>query len=187
LAHANRVRPEEGELRRGPVKKQMGVALDDALRSRLETSAAAKDHSLAEEIRQRLEHDFKEEAIDPVTRELVTGIIRLAETILLDLGAAWHASPKLHEAFAAAVTERLAGYAPPPRVEEASWALGLLGAPRLLSHPEDSPQTIGRTHERHDQRSHSYEHLQAAQRAKMSRLARRASKAIGRKKGNDQS
>jgi hypothetical protein len=54
---------------------------------------------------------------------------------------------------------------------------------RAFSGPNDSSETIGRTHERHDQRSHSYQHLQAAQaaqqaaqRSKIGRLAKRIAK-----------
>ena len=161
-------------MRRGPAKKQMGVALDDELRAKLEAACAeaarAKEgHSVAEEIRRRLKQSFEAEELDPVTRELLDGIINLAETIRLDLGAAWHAYPAIQEAFAAAVAQRLAGYAPPSNPGAEAAIRDLLGAG--LSHSDDPPETIGRTHERHDQRSHSYEHLQTAQRRRLARLA----------------
>jgi hypothetical protein len=163
---------------RGPSKKQMGVGLPAELRERLEAASAGAGHSLAEEIRQRLERTFKEDTLDPVTRELITGIINLAETIRLDLGAAWYAYPAIHEAFAAAIAQRLAGYVPPSTPGAEAAVRDLLGAG--LSHPQDSPETIGRTHERHDQRSHSYEQLQAVHRRKLAPLAKHIRKPGGK-------
>jgi hypothetical protein len=163
---------------RNPSKKQMGVGLPAELRERLEVASAGASHSLAEEIRRRVERTFKEDAGDPVTRELIAGILNLAETIRLDLGAAWHTYPAIHEAFAAAIAQRLAGYMPASSPGAEAAIRDLLGAG--LSQPQDSPETIGRTHERHDQRSHSYEQLQAIQRRKLAALTKHIRKPGGK-------
>ena len=151
----------------GEVKRQMGVSLDDALRAQLARAADVANRSIAEEIRVRLAHTFQEEAIDPVTRELIAGIISLAESIRVDLGAPWHSFRDPHAAFAAAVAQRIAGYG---TAAHSQAVRDLLGA--RLSGPDDPPETIGRTHERHDQRSHAYPHLKAVQHTKMAGLAK---------------
>src|SRR5262249_43125831 len=129
-----------------PSKRQMGVSLPGDLRAQLEKASEAAGISLAEEIRQRVERTFKEDAAmaaDPITHELTTGIANLADTIRLDLATAWYAHSFSHDAFAAAVAQRLAEYRPLPE----PWptvARDLLGSG--FSRPEDSPETVGRTH-----------------------------------------
>ena len=56
----------------------MGVALPDDLREQLQRAADAAGHSVAAEIRQRVERTFSEDAIDPVMRELIAGILTTA-------------------------------------------------------------------------------------------------------------
>jgi hypothetical protein len=152
----------------------MGVALDDALRAKLEASAAAKGHSLAAEIRQRLERDYKQEAIDPVTRELIAGILNLAELIRADANAPWHSGRWAHQAFAAAVAQRLTGYQPPDLAPEGSAFTDLFGA----------PETVGHAHERADQRTNPYQHLKAAQEQRQRKLVAAAARHL-KKKGDD--
>lgn len=59
--------------------KQIGVLLSDDTRKRLETAAAAGGHSIAEEIRQRLERTFEEESLDPKMRKLMNAIKEMVE------------------------------------------------------------------------------------------------------------
>ena len=156
---------------RREVKRQMGVSLDDALRAQLELAADVADRSIAEEIRVRDARTFQEEAIDPVTRELIAGIINLAESIRVDMGAAWHASSGAHAAFSAAVAQRLRYYKPgrTPETEKEQAARNLYGADTNgLLVPDDAAEMIGKTHERFDQRTHSYEYLRKAEEAKNS-------------------
>jgi hypothetical protein len=157
---------------RREVKRQMGVALSDDLREQLERAADVAGHSIAEEIRVRLAHSFQQEAIDPVTRELIEGIVNLAESNRVDMGAAWHASSGAHAAFSAAVAQRLRDYKPGPTpvTEKEQFARNLYGANTDgLFVPDDAAEMIGKTHERFDQRTHSYEYLRKAQEAKEAR------------------
>jgi hypothetical protein len=138
---------------------QTGLRLDGEVIDRLRHS----ERGLSDEIRDRLERTFKEDAIDAVTRELRDGLTNIAANLALDFGAQWHASPRAHEAFAAAIAQRVAAYAPPPRDG--------VGASDLFG-PADPPETIGRLRERDDQRTHGYEHLGSAQKSKTARLLR---------------
>jgi hypothetical protein len=181
-------------------RRQLGVALDHELRERLETLAEQGERSIADEIRQRIERTLEQDALaplvaaaqksgrtiadeiksrlertvaedsDPVTRELVVGILNLVEAIRADLGV-WHEQTPAHHAFAAAVAQLLADYRP---------LTPLTGAVAdLFGRPEELEAT-GRTLGRHDQRSHNYEHLKARQqqraRARAAAGARRAKK-----------
>jgi hypothetical protein len=131
---------------------QTAVRLPREMFDRLRQS----ERGVSEEIRERIGRTFKEDT-DPITQELIVGLLRLADAVRLDLGAAWHARKYPLEAFAAAVAQRLADYA-------ATHDTGLGAADELFPFPQDPPEAVGRTLERQDQRSHSYEHLQAAQR-----------------------
>jgi hypothetical protein len=158
----------------------MGVALPDDLRSQLERDAEAAGHSIASEIRRRVASSYAADAIDPITRELIDGIIRLAESLRVDFGAPWHADASSHAAFGAALAQRVAGYKPAGQVNPHP-RVGAVTAMLGLAKPEDQPDVIGRTHERHDWRSHSYPYIQAAQQARahkpnFARLKQRATK-----------
>lgn len=129
---------------------QVGIRLDPAVADRLRRGQGG----LSDEIRERLERTFKYDEVDPVTRELVEGLINIAALLRVDFRAEWHAWPGAYEAFAAAVVQRLAAYAPPP-------------APEMMVDPEseikeDETKMIGRTRERDDRRAHDYPHLEAA-------------------------
>ncbi len=124
---------------------------------------------VSEEMRRRIERTFVEDALDPVTRELIAGIINLDQSIRVDLGAPWHGFQGPHAAFAAAVAQRIANYKPPAKPGAEQAVRDLLGAG--LSGPDDLPETVGRTHERHDRRSHQYPHLQKVQHSKAAGLA----------------
>jgi hypothetical protein len=89
-------------------------------------------------------------------------LVRIAEQVRHDFGTEWHALPRAHEAFSAAIVQRLAAYPPPP--SGAAWS-DLFG-------PNDPPETIGRMRELDDRRKHSYPQLEAAQKRKTGRLFR---------------
>jgi plasmid stability protein len=130
----------EMSVRRGPPKKQMGVALDDELRAMLEASAAVKGHSLAAEIRQRLEQTFVDEGIDPKTRELFAKIVELDRLLWASQTnkLSWYRHAGAHRVFRNAIVALLARLRPPG---EAVFAPGDL-APHPLIASED-PETIG--------------------------------------------
>jgi hypothetical protein len=130
---------------------QIGIRLDPAVADRLRRGQGG----LSDEIRERLERTFRYDEVDPVTRELVEGLINIAALLCVDFRAEWHAWPGAYEAFAAAVVQRLSAYAPPPD-------------PVMMVDPEseikeDETKMIGRTRERDDRRAHDYPHLKAAQ------------------------
>jgi hypothetical protein len=143
----------------------VGVRVDPAIADRLRAS----NRGLSDEIRERLERTFKYDEIDPVTRELIEGLINIAALLRLDFWAEWHALPAAHKAFAAAVAQRLSAYAPPPGVQ-VDPECGI---------QEDETEIIGRMRERDERRGHYYPHLHAAQGAFSPRHA-------AKKGGNDE-
>src|SRR5262245_17439496 len=138
---------------------QTAVRLPRDVHERLKKSPAG----VSEEIRQRLERTFAQDALDPVTRELLAAVLRLTGLISLDLGAAWHATPGANEALAAAVADLIAAYKPRGRAYSRGGAVtNALG----LTKPEDQPDVIGRTLARHDRRANPSPYIEAAQRAR---------------------
>jgi hypothetical protein len=129
------------------------VVLSAEVRDKLKQS----ERGLSEEIRERIERTFKYDEVDPVTRELVEGLINMAALLRIDFGAEWHAWPSAYKAFAAAAAQRLVGYAPPPGIMTDA-------ASEMLT--ENDPETVGRMRERDDRRARVYQHLAAAQKRK---------------------
>ena len=108
------------------------------------------ERGVSEEIRRRIALTFEQDAADRVIRELCDGVRRIADKLRQDFGAEWHASLRAHQAFAAAVAQRIAQYTPPAITESAAgsdsvWAT--VGA-------DDPPETIGRLRESDDRREH---------------------------------
>jgi plasmid stability protein len=133
---------------RGPSKRQMGVGLPEDLRARLEVASAAAGHSVAEEIRRRVERTFIEDALDPPLRALIDDIVELAELVRLDVAGAWHTDPGAHAAFRSAVLA-LIGERSPDGVPTFGAVRDLFGAGISKS---DDPDTIGRALVRHHDR-----------------------------------
>jgi hypothetical protein len=130
------------------------VVLSPEVRDKLKQS----ERGLSEEIRERIERTFKYDEVDPVTRELVEGLINIAALLRIDFGAEWHRWPRAYEAFATAAAQRLAGYALPQDIVADTTS-------EMLTE-NDLPETVGRMRERDDQRAHVYRHLAAAQKRK---------------------
>ncbi len=124
---------------------QTGVRLDAGMIERLRQG----ERGVSEEIRNRLERTFAEDALDPVLRELREGITNIAARLCQDFGAEWHSSPKAHEAFTAAVLQRLSRYRPSASVQEAVKDADYLAEPRI----------IGKLRESDDLHQHMYEHI----------------------------
>jgi hypothetical protein len=116
--------------------------------------------NVSEEIRRRIERTLQQDAIDPITRELVTGIVNLAADAQAFLGAAWHSSQAVQEVFAAAVALRVAAYKPSP---SALTQLARDMGDAAASQVQQAPDALGAVIERADRRTHSYEHLQRLQ------------------------
>jgi hypothetical protein len=128
-------------------QRQLPVALSEDLRAQLESLSAEAGHSIAEEIRRRIERTIKEDA-DPVTRELWDGLVNIAAKLREDYNAEWHASSKAREAFSAAMVQRLEAYA--YLAEERQ------GADERLFTPSGPPKKIGRVREVEDRQRHFY-------------------------------
>lgn len=139
-----------------------GIRLDAKIVERLSVG----ERGISDQIRERLEQTFAEDDLDGVTRELRDGLVNIAARVRADFGCEWHMMPRAHQAFAAALTQRVAGYAPPPREAPAA------ASDLMFFGPDDEPETIGRMRERDDQRAHNYQHLKTALTRTMPRLAR---------------
>jgi len=141
-------------------EKQTAVRLPIEMYERLRQSSGSG--GVSEEIRRRLQRSFTEDALDPITRELASGVVNLAADVQRDLGAPWHEYGEFHSVFAAALAERLAAYKPARQasgVVELLREMGLSG-PAASQLPQ-APDVLGAMIERTDRRIHSYEHLQA--------------------------
>jgi hypothetical protein len=152
-------------------RKQVAVALSQEQRWLLERASQRSGRSVAQEIRERLDRaielDAKDAAIDPVTKELCDALQRIADRLFQDFGSPWHTSLRAHQAFAAAVSQRIAGYIPldGARSAAASESSAVVGL-------DEPPETIGRLRETDDRREYAvlYPQLQAAQAARSSQL-----------------
>src|SRR5262249_15593412 len=144
------LQPVLGRKMSGGRQKQMGVALPDDLRAKLDAAAVESGISLAEEIRRRLERSFtqdaNEKAQDPKTRELADDVMRLAEAITYqakhegDRSWVWHSNAATHAALAEALRtwmDIISGRSDTP----SDLPVGLLG--------RSDPPTLGRATARH--------------------------------------
>lgn len=146
---------------------QTGLRLDPAILKRLRNS----ERGLSDEIRDRLERTFKEDALDPVTREVRDQFVLIADLLRQDYGTDWHKSYRAQRALTAAIELVLADYAPSLDSPAVSALFG----------PDEPPETIGRMRARDVQRRQSYPHLEAAQKRKHARAFSRAMR--GKKEG----
>ena len=87
--------------------RQLKISLTDDLFRHLEMVSTAAGHSLASEIRRRLERTFAQEGSDPQTDELLTAIQSFAVLVKCETGHAWHTHAGANEAFRRAIDLRL--------------------------------------------------------------------------------
>ena len=87
--------------------RQLKNSLTDDLFRQLAMVSTAVGHSLASEIRRRLERTFAQEGSDPRTDELLTAIRSFAVLVKCETGHAWHAHAGANEAFRRAIDLRL--------------------------------------------------------------------------------
>jgi hypothetical protein len=88
-------------------KRQIGVALDEAMRQRLEALAAAADRSLADEIRERLALTLAQDELDPKTRALAASIGDVAGQSKATLRRDWYESRAGYELMREAILRHL--------------------------------------------------------------------------------
>jgi hypothetical protein len=93
---------------RGSRQKQLAVALPEDIRARVEAAAGQSGHSLAEEIRQRLERTVEDDAIDPETRKLMEAVELLAQLVKIQTGHSWFDHPAATSVMKHAIDARLA-------------------------------------------------------------------------------
>jgi hypothetical protein len=134
---------------RPPLKnkqRQIAVALPPDYRERLEQAACAAQHSIAEEIRLRLERTFNSERLDPPTRDLLPAIPRLAELVRAQTGLDWHVHLEAWLVFRHAIDARLDRLRPPmtsrPSADRTS-PLGPLVSPVGPLVSSENPETVG--------------------------------------------
>jgi hypothetical protein len=124
---------------RGIKQKQMGVALPDEMRMRLEASAAKAGHSVGEEIRQRINRTLREDNLGPHTSSLLFEIGKLAAMAMTQTGFFWHEHPATARILQLAISARLARYGAIPGVK---FEEGELPKVRLVAAGSDDPQEI---------------------------------------------
>jgi hypothetical protein len=101
---------------RGP-KKQLNVALSDSVRAQLEAASKEAGHSIAEEVRQRLERSFFGDGpVDQKTRDLAAAVSRFARLLEHDRGLPWHADPTTHAALGELISIWLQDHPPTRRM-----------------------------------------------------------------------
>jgi hypothetical protein len=168
-------------------QRQLAVALPEEARSHLETAAKASGRSIAEEIRRRLALTFEQDALDPVTREMLEGLERIAASLRQVFGAEWYADSRVHEGFMNAVAQRLDRYAPPPTdILRGSAASELLGESELAA--SETVKAIARLREKDDliQRFNNYPQLAAIESSKAQRVVSRFAKDASKKENSDE-
>jgi ParG len=115
-------------------QKQLGVSVNEEQRVALEAAAAEAGHSVAEEIRQRLDRTLYEDAaFDEPTRALAEDVRRLAHEVAAQAGAL--TLPRVHDALAEAIKTWLQLTKPQP---------ANIGAVSDMLASSDPP-TLGRT------------------------------------------
>src|SRR5271170_5294584 len=96
----------------GSIMKQFKVSLPDELREILDAASESSGQSLAEEIRNRLERTFADEAkSDAQTRELASNILELAALIRRHSKVDWHQHTEVFAALKMAIDTYLDGRA----------------------------------------------------------------------------
>jgi hypothetical protein len=119
-------------------QKQLGVSVNETQRVALEAAAANAGHSVAEEIRRRIERTFAEDERDAQTQELIASIASFVATLRHSIGHDWHRHPAAHRVFEKATMSRLGRLKP---AGEPVFAPGELPDQRLVW--SDDPDMIG--------------------------------------------
>jgi hypothetical protein len=126
---------------RSPSKRQMGVGFPADLREKLEAAATAAGHSVAEEIRQRVERTFVDEQIDPETHKLMAAVSNLDVLVRLQTNhRSWHSHPGAHRVFRNAIVARLARLKP---AGEPAFGPDDLPQHPLVAAPPDDLEAMG--------------------------------------------
>ena len=135
-----------------------GLRLEPEVLDRLR----AGERGLSDEIRDRLQRTFTEDALDPVVREVRDLAVALSEMLEVDYGRPWHQSPRGHQAFMVAMADVLAQYEPvrepgPPVASD-------------LLEGDIPPEPLGQIRAQDVRRRGSYPHLEAAAKHRAARI-----------------
>ena len=110
------------------------VVLPPEMLAALREWGARHGRTMSQEIRERLAGSLFEETRDAKTKQLEAEIVQLASEVLHDFKTHWHAEPRAHKAFLAAVADQIGSYEPPPTTS---------GSPDI-NDLSDPPDVIGR-------------------------------------------
>ena len=141
------------------------VVLPPEMLAALREQGALRGRTMSQEIRERLAGSLFEETRDAKTKQLEAEIVQLASEVLHDFKTHWHAEPRAHKAFLAAVADQIGSYEPPPTPTSGSPDVNV-----------DPPDVIGRALARRYRRDR--EAVESA------RMAARQSQRIKRKQEN---
>jgi hypothetical protein len=120
-------------------KRQIPIAFSGMQRERLEVAAKQNGHSLAEEVRRRLERTFDQDDLDAPTRKLIAAIESLTTLVRLQTNYDWHAHAGAHRVLRHAINARLARLKPEG---EPTFNVEELPKARLVA--ADDPDTMGK-------------------------------------------
>ena len=111
------------------------VVLPPEMLAALREWGARHGRTMSQEIRERLAGSLFEETRDAKTKQLEAEIVQLASEVLHDFKTHWHAEPRAHKAFLAAVADQIGSHEPPPTPTSGSPDINDLS---------DPPDVIGR-------------------------------------------
>ncbi len=120
--------------------RQLKISLTDDLRRQLAKVSAAAGHSLALEIRRRLERTLEQDGSDPQTSELMAAIHSFAALVNRETGHAWHTHAGANEAFRRAIDLRVSRRKPSG---SAAFEAGSLPARRSVTANTHDPVMMG--------------------------------------------
>ena len=140
--------------------RQLKISLTDDLFRQLAMVSTAARHSLASEIRRRLERTFAQEGSDPRTDELLTAIRSFAILVKCETGHAWHAHAGANEAFRRAIDLRLSRLKPSG---SAAFGDGSLPSDRSVTANTQDPVMMGHLIEVFDLRLATSRHCEGSE------------------------
>jgi hypothetical protein len=93
-------------------QRQLPVSLSESQRTALEAASKKAGHSLAEEVRRRLDRTLYEDQFDAPTREFIEAVTDWSYSVARETGAPWHSHAGSHAVFRLTILKRLARLQP---------------------------------------------------------------------------
>jgi hypothetical protein len=116
----------------GEAMVHTAVVLPPEMLAELRKQGALHGRTMSQEIRERLAGSLFEETRDDKTKQLEGEIVQLAAEVLHDFKTHWHAEPRAHKAFLAAVADQIGSYEPPPTPASGSPDVNDLDPPDVI-------------------------------------------------------